>query len=333
MSCATSSGRVAATPKTDAPRRAPVGWSAFRVSARKAAIEPRGLALQAREPHAVQRAVGTAHVVVEDVVHAEPGSRDGDVDVVLPDRRVGEVREATVAAGVWLPAGCLDDLVLPARPPGRLGLNGVAEGDETPDHSCTSGVQQLDRVLQVEDLPDRADLAAERHRGVPADDSRFVFEVELDRVDALLVEQLKHGRAELRVRPAVGRHVDRPHRVARQPRHEEDGDHTGGGVAGGVPRDDLDRLGRRGREVELEAPVLPDGDHALARDDVRCSSGEPVQHEGRAHLPPEDVAGELQRRRGAVDRDEPGWCRRRPMAGRLRREPRSGARRRQGTPV
>ncbi len=89
--------------------------------------------------------------------------------------------------------------------------------------------------------------------------------------------------------------------LARQPRHEEDGDHTGGGVAGGVPRDDLDRLGRRGREVELEAPVLPNGDHALARDDVRCSSGEPVQHEGRAHLPPEDVAGKLQRRRGAVD--------------------------------
>ena len=83
-------------------------------------------------------------------------------------------------------------------------------------------------------------------------------------------------------------------------------DHTGGGVAGGVPRDDLDRLGRRGREVELEAPVLPDGDHALARDDVRRSPGEPVQHEGRAHLPPEDVAGKLQRRRGAVDRDEPG---------------------------
>ena len=59
------------------------------------------------------------------------------------------------------------------------------------------------------------DLAAKGHGCVEAL-ARLVFEVDLDRVDPFLVDQLHHAPAKIRVRPAVRRDVHRPYRLGRR---------------------------------------------------------------------------------------------------------------------
>ena len=100
MSWATSSGRVAATPKTEAPRKVLYGFSAAPRLREERGDRPLRARLQARELHRRERAVGAADVVVEDVVDAELGRRDGEVDLVAADDRVGEVGEAAVGRAV-----------------------------------------------------------------------------------------------------------------------------------------------------------------------------------------------------------------------------------------
>ena len=98
MSWATSVGRVAATPKTDAPRNVPVRLQRRARLGEERDDRPLGRPLQAGEHHRRERPVGPADVVVEDVVDAGLRRGDGDVDLVPADDRVGEVREAAVAA-------------------------------------------------------------------------------------------------------------------------------------------------------------------------------------------------------------------------------------------
>ena len=187
--------------------------------------------LQPRELHRRERAVGPADVVVEDVVDAELGRGHGEVDLVAADDRVREVGEAAVGRAVVAAVRGLDHLVaLPVRPC-PLGVGRVVEADEAPDHAHALVVQRLDGVGEVHRHVDGADLARERHRRVPADLPAFLLQVELDRVDPALRDQVEHAVAETVVGPRVGGHVDGPDRVRREPGLDGDPDALGRGVA------------------------------------------------------------------------------------------------------
>ena len=191
----------------------PYGFSAVCVSARKEAIASLGRALQPREDHRRERAVGAADVVVEDLVHACLGRRGGDVDLVPADDRVREVREPAVPA-VLVAARCLDDLVAPAVRPRVRGVDRVVEADEPSDHAHALLVQGAHGVREVVARLDRVDLVRERDGRVPADDAALLLHVELDGVDLPLVDQVEHALPEVVVRPRARGDVHRPDRDA-----------------------------------------------------------------------------------------------------------------------
>ena len=70
----------------------------------------------------------------------------------------------------------------------------VAEADEPADHADALVVQQRDGVRRGRRRRlDRADLVRERDGRVPADLPRLVLQVELDRVDPPLGDQVEHA--------------------------------------------------------------------------------------------------------------------------------------------
>ncbi len=140
--------------------------------------------------------------------------------------------------------------------PGRLGQDRIAEGDEAADHADALLVQLLDGRPEVVDVANGADLPPERHGRVPADDAGLVLEIELDRVDLLLLDQVEHAAAQLVVRPGIGAHVHGAHRLRRLARHERDGDGAERRVPGRVGGVELERGRRRRLEIEREAAVL-----------------------------------------------------------------------------
>jgi hypothetical protein len=99
-----------------------------------------GRSAEAREEHARQRPVWPPHIVVEHVVDAGARGRDCDIDVVLLHRRVGEVREASVVAGVESAVARLHDLRALTTLPRSLSVHRIAEADEPADHPHPAGV-------------------------------------------------------------------------------------------------------------------------------------------------------------------------------------------------
>ncbi len=93
MSCAVGSGRVAEMPNTDMPEQGPGGLERGVGVGDEAGDRDVRRGVQAGELHRRPVALGPADVVVEDLVEAEAGRLDGQVDLVLAHLRAGRVAE------------------------------------------------------------------------------------------------------------------------------------------------------------------------------------------------------------------------------------------------
>ena len=153
---------------------------------------------------------------------------------------VGEVREPAVPR-VGPSVRGLDTCCAAVRP-GRFREHRVPERDETADHPQALVVEQLYGGREIEDRLDGADLPGQWNGRIPPDDPALVLEVELDGIDAFLVDQSQNARAEIVVRPRIGGHVHGAHRVGRQSRDEDDVHRPCRLVAGRIRRDEVDGL-------------------------------------------------------------------------------------------
>ncbi len=259
-------------------------------------------AAQSREDHALTRAVGTSNVVVEHVVDPRACRGHGDVDVVLPDGRVGEVREPAVAR-VLRAVGRLHDAVALAALPGGRSEDRIAEAHEPADHTDPARMHLLHDVVEVVDVSDRTDLAAERHGCVEAHLARLVLEVDLDRVDPFLVDQLHHAAAKIRIGPAVRRDVHRPHRFCRPPRDDVDRHAASGAVSREIDRLQQELPRQRRREARREASVV-DFRGATRDHQLRPGLDRSLENE-RLARPGGGGTVELDRRRRRVDGEAP----------------------------
>ena len=255
MSCATSSRPSRRDAEDREAEERPVGLE--REPRLADELDDRVLrsAAQSREDHAFTRAVGTSDVVVEHVVDPRARRGHGDVDVVLPDGRVGEVGEPAVAR-VLAAVGRLHDAI-------ALPLFQEAEArTESRKHTSLPMTRIpracifLDDVVEVVDVPDRTDLPAKRHGCVEAHLARLVLEIDLDRVDPLLVDQLHHAPAKIRVGPPVRRDVHRPYRLGRPPRDDLDRHAAGGAVPREIDRLQQEPPWQRRRDARREAAVV-----------------------------------------------------------------------------
>jgi hypothetical protein len=146
----------------------------------------RGPTFQPDELHVGQVAFGATHVVVEDVVEAKGGRFPGEVDLVLADVAVGEVGEGggAIVVGERPAAGAVQhEHVGAAVGQGPPGGDGVEEADDASDHPDTERVELVDSAPGVVMGSRGTDRLGERHRAGVANFARFVFDVELDRVD------------------------------------------------------------------------------------------------------------------------------------------------------
>ncbi len=168
-----------------------------------------------------------ADVVVHDPVEAGLGRLLGELDVVLHDLVVGEVRErphAVVTGRVRVAAAVLDEHVHLALAQGPLAEARVAEGDDAAGHGGAEVVDLLDGRGDVEArlavrLVDRAGLDRQRHLRVVADEAVLVLDVELDVVELAGLDQRDDRVLGLRFAPGPrgevrGAHVHRADTVA-----------------------------------------------------------------------------------------------------------------------
>ena len=168
----------------------------------------------AGEPDLGEVAVAREADVVElDLVEAELGRLDGDVDVVLPDPLVVGIRPAEAA------------VVQPGRavcPPDRQGgiaggQERILEGDDAADQVEASRVDLRHGLLGVVVPLGGADPPRERDGRRKADVAVLVLDVELDRVQSVLLERdvLVELPGEAGERH---RHVHATHLVRKRPR-------------------------------------------------------------------------------------------------------------------
>ena len=111
-------------------------------------------------------------------------------------------------------------------------------------------------VVEVVNVPDRTDLTAERHGCVEAHLAGLVLEVDLDRVDPFLVDQLHDAPAKIRIGPAVRRDVHRPYWLSGPPWDDLDRHAAGGAVSREIDRLQQEPPWQRRRDARLEAAVV-----------------------------------------------------------------------------
>ena len=264
MSCATSSGRVAATPKTRRAEEHAVRLErAARLARGTSTIDCSRRPLQAREHHRRDRAVRPAHVVVEDLVDAGLRRRARDVDVVAAHRRVREVREAAVARSTARRRASGS----PARSPAfhaAAARIGSRKQTMPADHADALAVERARPQRSGRRSVCTAPICLrERDRRVEADDARLVLQVELDRVDPVLSISCRTPRA-ASVLPGVEGHVDGADRRGGAA-GRSDGDRTDSRVPELVGDGDLDRLLRRPGQRQREVLALDVGPAAVNR--------------------------------------------------------------------
>ena len=302
MSCATSVGRVAATPKTErAEERAVRLEREARLARGTRRSTCSGVRAAPGRPssRAGRRDGGRSRRARR---RCRAGRGDGDVDVVLPDGRVREVRE-TAVAGVRAAVGRLDDLVALAALPGGRREERVAEADEAADDADPARVQLRDAVAQVVDVLRRRRSARPSGDGrVEAHLARLVLEVDLDRVDPVLVDQLDHATAQRRVGPAVQRDVHRAYRLGGRRGMMSTAHAASGAVSREIDRLQQELSWQRRREARREATVV---DWAARPAISRRARARPSLENERLARPGGGGTVELDRRRRRVDGEAP----------------------------
>ncbi len=158
----------------------------------------------------------------------------------------------------------MDNAAALAALPRRLRQHGIAEADEPPDDADAACVHLANDVVEVVDLLHGADATAERYLRVEPDNPGLVLEVDLDRVDPPLVDQLHDATAQVGIRPAVERDVHRAHGHGRPTRDDLDGDAAAGAVSRRIDGFEEQRRRQRRRDADGEATVLDD--HRTAGD-------------------------------------------------------------------
>ena len=232
MSCAVGSGRDAEIPKTDTPSI--VSPSAAFVSATNRAIDTSAGPTRPGNCMVGDVALGTAHVVVQDLVEPQADGLGGQVDLVLAYLGVGEVGERRRAVRVdqrrarWVEH---DHLVAPVlhRPTGQ---RRIEEVDESPDDPHPEPVQFVDRLPGVVVVLRGAAHLGERHvAGVP-DVPGLVLDVELHGVDAALRDEVEDLLVDGWIGPVRRSDVDcRRRRMVGRRRRRSDADNRLGGDA------------------------------------------------------------------------------------------------------
>ena len=237
-------------------------------------------------------------VVPHDVVHAGHGGLLGDGQVVGPHLGAHVVGEAAVRTE-GLTVGRLQHPVLVAGRPRRLREDRIAEGHDAADDPHAEAVQLVQRGLERVAGLDGADLVRQLDLRVVADDAFLVLQVQLDGVDAVLVDHAEDAGLELRIGPGLGRDVD----AVRLRVGDGYRDRHGRLVAGAVGGRDHDRRGRRDREAERDLRPVHGGLGA-GRLHVGCAVRRPLEGQGLVDRDGFRRSGEADGRRRAVD-DEP----------------------------
>jgi hypothetical protein len=251
--------------------------------------------VQTGKHHRAERSVWPANVVVEHVVDAGARGGDRDVDVVLADDGVREIREAAIT-GIRAAVRRLHNLVAPAAFPCCLRKQRIAEADEPSDHADPPGVHPRDESPQVIDGVRCADATSQRYRRVEADDSALVLQVDLDCVDAMLRDQPEDALSQRLVGPAVRRDVDAPYGRRRPPRLDYDREPFRRGVAGFVGHRERHVSRERRRERRRNATVGVDARQVSVDCDARARFGARVDLERPPAVRPQAFDAKLRRR-------------------------------------